>query len=64
MVTHWSNHTKYWGKAKRLVKRGDKRGKKALDLFLNKYAHNSLGNPLEEDANQLWITVFRTFEQK
>jgi formylglycine-generating enzyme required for sulfatase activity len=39
-----------WAKAKRVVKRGDSRGEKALELFLSTYADHPMGNPLESEA--------------
>jgi formylglycine-generating enzyme required for sulfatase activity len=39
-----------WSKASRLVKRGDSRGERALELFLKKYEGHELGNPLADEA--------------
>lgn len=54
MKSHQKRVTRDWKRIRRIVKTGNNKGKRALEKFLEKYADHELGNPLAQEAKDLF----------
>ncbi len=61
---HLAKVERSWAKAKRVVKRGDRKAEKALKAFLEAYADHERGNPLAEAAQVFYDEAKQARDEK